>query len=170
MGVLKQTLSLAEIPVKSVMTKGVKTIEASKPLVDSIRLMNNHDIGSVVVVENDKPVGIFTERDLVRKLASGLGSLKRSMTEIMSRPLTTILPTATIWDAIILMDRNKIRRLPVVQQEKLVGILTQRDVFRLIVSQQNLLLEAVSESLPFATRQQLKEAMVHLGVRKLPTK
>ncbi len=163
-------LSLIDAPVGTAMTKGVKTIGASRSLADCVRLMSDNDIGEIVVVENDKPVGIFTERDLVRKMADGADSLKRKMTEVMSKPLTTILPKAAVWDAITLMGRKNIRRLPVVESGKLVGMLTERDVFRIILSHQNLLLEVVSESIPVATRGQLQGIVSQFGVEKPPTR
>ena len=87
----------------------------------------------------------------------------------MSKPLITILPSASIWDAITLMGRQGIRRLPVVKDSKLLGILTERDVLNFIVSQQGLLLEAAAESLPPATREQLKAMRLQFGTG-LPSK
>lgn len=150
------------------MTKQVKTIGGSRLLVECVRLMKSANIGSVVVVEKDKPVGIFTERDLVRRIADGAESLTLTMTQVMSKPLKTILPTATVWDAITLMGRSDVRRLPVVEKGRLVGILTERDIFRFILSHQNLLLEAVSESMPAATRAQLKDIVDRLGIERPP--
>jgi CBS domain-containing protein len=75
---------------------------------------------------------------------------------VMTTPLITITPSATIWDALTLMGRNNIRRLPVMQNKKLVGIVTERDVLHLILAQQNLLLESVAESFPASTRDTLR--------------
>ncbi len=152
------------------MTKDVKTIEATKPLADCVKIMGDANIGSVVVVGKDKtPVGIFTERDLVRKMAEkGHGILALPMAQTMSKPLTIISPVATIWDALTLMGRAGIRRLPVVENGRLVGILTERDVFHLILARQSLLLESVSESLPTATREQLKDMTQRFGLGSPP--
>ena len=114
-------------------------------------------------------MGIFTERDLVKKMAEkGHGILASSMAQVMSKPLTIISPVATIWDAVTLMGRADVRRLPVVENGHLVGILTERDVFRLILSRQSLLLESVSESFPAATRDQLKGIAGRLGLESPP--
>ncbi len=152
-------LSLSDAAVGTIMTKEVKTAEASVFLSDCVRVMKKANIGSIVVVENDKPVGIFTERDLISRMATGVESLGLPMALVMTKPLQTISPSSTIWDAITLMGRLNIRRLPVVDNGKLIGIVTERDVLHLILSQQSLLLESVSESLPSATRDQVK-AMV----------
>lgn len=148
------------------MTKDVKTIDATRPLAEGIKMMKEADIGSLVVVGKDKtPVGIFTERDLVRRMAEkGHGALALPMAQVMNKPLTIISPVATIWDAVTLMGRAGIRRLPVVENGHLIGILTERDVFRLILARQTLLLESVSESFPTATKEQLKGIAGHFGL------
>ncbi|MDG7005734.1 MAG: CBS domain-containing protein, partial [Nitrososphaerota archaeon] len=89
---------------------------------------------------------------------------------VMSKPLTVISPSATIWDAVTLMARADIRHLPVVEKGALVGILTERDVFRLILAQQNLLLESVSDSLPSVTRDQLRGLVGRYGLSTPPGK
>jgi CBS domain-containing protein len=159
-------LSLIDAPVRSIMTKEVKTVDATKALADCLKTMRDDDIGSLVVVGKDHtPVGIFTERDLVRKMAEkGHTVLASPVAQVMSKPLTIISPVATIWDAVTLMGRANIRRLPVVENGRLIGILTERDVFRLILAQQNLLLESVSESLPTATREQLRGIAGRFGL------
>lgn len=163
-------ISLIDTGVGSVMTKQVKTIEGSRPLLDCVKIMRDSNIGSLVVVEEGKPIGIFTERDLIRKTAEGPESLGAPMVKLMSQPLTTISTTATIWDAITLMGRLNIRHLPAVQNGKLVGILTERDVLRLILAQQSLLLESVSESLPATTREQLAAMVGRLGIERPPAR
>ena len=90
------------------------------------------------------------------------------MVQVMSKPLTIISPVATIWDALTLMGRADIRRLPVVENGRLIGILTERDVFRLILSQQNLLLESVSESFPTATQEQFRGIAGQFGLERPP--
>lgn len=154
------------------MTKDVKTVEADQTLADCLRTMRDANIGSVVVVDQDKrPVGIFTERDLVKKMADmGQTTLGVAMSQVMNKPLTIISPGATIWDAVTLMGRADIRRLPVVENGHLVGILTERDIFRIILAQQNLLLESVSESFPAATREQLRGIAGRLGIGRPPSR
>jgi CBS domain-containing protein len=117
------------------MTRGVMTIEATKTLADAVKTMRDANIGCLVVVEQDQtPIGMFTERDLVRKIADkGDGALGLAMEQVMTKPLSVISPSATIWDAVAQMGRADIRRLPVVESGRLIGILTERDVFRLLL-------------------------------------
>lgn len=153
------------------MTKDVKTIEGTKTLAEGIRIMRDDNIGSIVVVEGEdhRPVGIFTERDLVKKMADMSHEiLGLRMSQVMTRPLTTISPNATVWDGLTLMGRHDVRRLPVIESGKLIGIMTERDALRIILANQNLLLESVSESLPAATREQLKGIAGRFGLEKPP--
>ncbi len=145
------------------------TIQAVEPLSLCVKIMKDNNIGSVVVVEDGNPAGIFTERDLVKTMAGGKEGLELKMSQVMSKSLTTISSSATLWDAISLMGRLDIRRLPVVEKGKLVGILTEKDVFRVVLSQQNLLLEYVSEYLPVTAREQLKMLALQFGAERPPT-
>lgn len=159
-------LSFIDMPVQDVMTKEVKTIEAEKPLVECIAVMNHSNIGSVIVVDGGKAVGIFTERDLVRKISGGAMILGLEVSRVMTKPLKVISPNTTLWEAITMMGRLGIRRLPVVEDGKLVGILTETDILRLVLAHQNLLLESVSESLPTTTKEQLKTIAGHFGYER----
>jgi CBS domain-containing protein len=165
---LDSKLSLIDASVASIMTQKVRTVQENVPIIECVKIMKQAEIGSIVIVESDAPVGIFTERDLVNRIGEGQDNLKLPVSHVMSKPLTVISPKATIWDAITLMGRLSIRRLPVVGNGKLVGILTERDVLRLLLSQQNTLLESVSEYIPAATREQLKTVVGHLGIERPP--
>ncbi len=167
---VSKTVSLADASVGSIMTTKVKTVGTTKPLVECIKTMKAEDIGSIIVVEEGRPVGIFTERDLVRRMAEKLDSLGLPMAQVMTKPLITVSPTATVWDALNQMGRHNIRRLPVMDGKKLVGIVTERDIFRLILSEQSLLLESVSESVPSSTREKIKGIAGALGIEKPPTR
>jgi len=112
------------------MTKDVVTIDINKSVVDAATLMNEKTIGCLVVVNKDVPVGIVTERDVVRKaVAKNLPSHVK-ISEIMSTPLITIDPDSSLREAARLMLKNKIRRLPVVKTNKLDGILVASDFAR----------------------------------------
>jgi len=151
------------------MTKHVKTISSEKSLSECLKLMKDYNVGSVVVLEkNEIPAGIFTERDLINVAAGG--SLDLKMNQVMSKPLTAISPTATLWDAISLMGKKDIRRLPVVDKGKLVGIFTERDVFRLLIVRQSLILESVAEYLPATTREQLQSLIGRMTTGTTPPK
>lgn len=116
--------------VGEVMTRDVATVAPDDPMEAALRRMNERDIGSVVVVEGDRPVGIVTERDVVRH-ALDPGELRtRRVGDLMSAPLVTIPRAAEVVEAFELMTREGIRRLPVVEDGRLVGIVAERDLLR----------------------------------------
>ena len=117
------------VPVKDSMTINVITAKASDSVTDVADVMVENGIGSVVIVEGDKPVGIVCERDLLDKVISS--DLKPSEVEaesIMVTDLITIDPSADMLDAMRRMIENDIGHLPVVDNGKLVGIVTVQDV------------------------------------------
>jgi CBS domain-containing protein len=158
-------MSLNTATVRSAMTKEVRTVAASAPVHECVAAMELGKVGCVVVTDGEKPVGIFTESDLVRLVAQKPRFLELRMDEAMSKPIVTVLPTATVWDAMSLMGRKGIRRLPVLEEGRLVGIITEKDVFRVILSQEDLLLEAISEFIPTVSRTQLREVLSHFGIQ-----
>jgi CBS domain-containing protein len=138
-------MSIESIAVSSFMTKGVKTEREDQNIQAVCRIMNENDIGSVVIVENlqGNPIGIITERDIVRMLGSLKTELLREpLRQLVSKPLITISSNSSIKDALRTMQLKNIRRLPIVEKEgdnNLVGIITEKDVFRTIMKNQNLI-------------------------------
>ena len=92
--------------------------------------MVKHKIGSIVAVEKGKPVGILTERDISIKVAKAQSLRGLMVKRIMSKPLITVGPSMDIWDAVERMLRKDIRRLPVIIEGKLIGMVTERDILR----------------------------------------
>ncbi len=113
--------------VKDVMTKNVVTIECDKTVAEAAVLMSDYDIGDLVVMENNIPVGIVTERDFVRRVLAEKKPVSTKISEVMTTPLKVIDPEAPIKEAARRMVNRKIRRLPVIKDNKLVGILTAAD-------------------------------------------
>ena len=117
------------ILVRDVMTKKVKSVGTNQPLIEAIQLMNKFDIGSIIVIQRAKPVGIITDRDVIRNIAlSQLDPVNLKAKDLMSKPLVTIDENATIEEAAHIMVRKKIKRLPVLKGEKLTGIVTVTDI------------------------------------------
>jgi len=117
--------------VKNVMAHPVVSIEANEPVRAAAKLMSKKRIGAIVVTENGRPVGIATERDILeRVVAKALNPNEVKMGEIMSKPLITVNSTIPIINAVRIMQRNNVRRLLVIEENKLVGIVTQRDLLR----------------------------------------
>jgi len=120
--------------VKGIMTTPVITTDIDSSVREIARIMAEKRIGSIVVTKEGKPVGIATERDILQRVvAKGLDASTVKMKMIMSQPLITIDEKTPILQAIRTMEKNKIRRLLVVKNDKLVGIATQRDLLRALV-------------------------------------
>jgi len=119
--------------VSAIMSTKVVTVKATEKVNTALRAMVRPQIGSVIVVDKGKPVGIITERDISIKVAKGRKLPGMSVKNTMSKPLVTVPPSMEIWQAVELMVRNDIRRLPVMEGEKLVGMVTERDILRWLV-------------------------------------
>lgn len=117
--------------VKDIMTKEVVTIDATKTAIDAAKLMSEKGISSLIVVKDGLPEGIITERDFIKKVCSReLEISKVSIIEIMSRIRTFAEPDTPIEVAVQRMANKRIRRLPVMQQGQVVGIITVTDLAR----------------------------------------
>lgn len=116
--------------VKDIMTREVITIDTDKTIFEAAELMTAKSIGCLVVTEGSIPVGIVTERDLVRRIVAKHASVDVSVSEIMSKDLVTVGPDHSIKAAARLMSKHKIRRLPVLKQKQLVGIVVATDLVR----------------------------------------
>ncbi|MGA2769082.1 MAG: CBS domain-containing protein, partial [Candidatus Bathyarchaeia archaeon] len=108
--------------VKDFMTKNVVTIDASKTVIEAADLMSQNNVGDLVVMDKNTPVGIVTERDFVRRVLAERKSLNIKVSEVMTTPLRVIDPEAPLKEAARRMVNKGIRRLPVIKDNKLVGI------------------------------------------------
>jgi CBS domain-containing protein len=116
-------------PVRNIMTKEVVTIDISRGATEAARLMTDKHISSVIVVDKEEPIGIITERDFVKKICSReLEISKVNVGEIMSRILTFAGPDTSIDVAIQRMLNHNIRRLPILSEGKVIGIITVTDL------------------------------------------
>ena len=122
----------ARIPVAEIMTATPVTIPSEATAADAAKLMREKEIGSLVVLEFGKPTGIVTERDIVTKIAAVDEKPSRvSVKAIMMSPLVAVHPHEEVAEAAKLMAQRKIRRLPVIQEGKLIGIVTENDIIRI---------------------------------------
>jgi len=119
--------------VSAIMSTKVVTVKSTEKASKALQMMVRHKIGSIVVVDKGKPVGILTERDVTTRMAKGQNVRGMIVRNIMSKPLVTIGPSAQIWQAVEQMVRKDIRRLPVMEGDRLVGMVTERDVFRWVI-------------------------------------
>jgi CBS domain-containing protein len=101
----------------------------------ALELMADKNIGALMVIENGKLVGVFSERDYARKvILKGKASKSTTVREIMTSTPISIKPSMTLWECMVLMSQNHIRHLPVLDNDVLVGVLSNRDVVNKIIS------------------------------------
>ena len=113
------------------MTKNVISIVSTMTVKDAAILMEDSNVGCIVITDGTTPVGILTERDFVKRV---IGKNKPStirLSEVMSQPIIVIAPDKTVWDVAEVMRTNGIHKVPVQDGEKLVGIFTATDLVRL---------------------------------------
>lgn len=119
------------LKVEDVMVKDVITIEASSTVKEAAEIMNQFEIGSLIVIEDKKAVGIITERDLLKRVvATSRDARKTKVKEIMSKPLIVVEPGMDLEETIKLMFKMKIKKLPVVQEGRLAGLVSLTDIAR----------------------------------------
>ena len=119
------------ILVRDVMSKNVKTVRPNSTINEVVRKMNKFEIGSIIVTDGEKPVGILTERDILRRvLEVNMASEAMKAKEIMSSPILTIESQATTEEAATLMNSKRIKKIPVLEDGKLIGIVTSTDIVR----------------------------------------
>jgi CBS domain-containing protein len=120
------------IEIRDIMVDKVITTKKEATVGDAVKLMNKYEIGCLVVVENGQPVGIITERDLLKRILGQSKELRnKQVMEIMSKPLVSVAPSAEIEEAVKLMFQKKIKKLPIVEKRKLLGLVTLTDILRI---------------------------------------
>lgn len=113
--------------VSEIMRPDVVTVAPSDNVKKAIDVMVAKNVGSVVVVEDGKVVGILTERDILKRIKD-LDIDKSLVSEVMSSPVLTVMPDTFITEALALMQTRNIRRLPVMKGGRLIGIVTEIDI------------------------------------------
>jgi len=114
---------------KDFMTKEVVKIDATKSALDAVKLMAEREVGSLVIMEGNKPVGIITDRDvMVQVVAKDLEPSRVKVSEFMSKPLVTVGLDTPMIEIAKLMEEHGIRRVPVIERGEIVGIVTSTDM------------------------------------------
>ena len=119
------------IIVRDIMTRNIKTVRPDDTALDAVRKMNKFRIGSVIVVNSGRPVGIITERNILQEIVEPRhdpATMKAK--DIMTRPLITIDPHTAVDEAAKIMATNTIKTLPVIDKNKILGIVTSSDIVR----------------------------------------
>jgi len=119
------------LKVEDVMVEDVITVEDDVTVKRAVSIMNKYEIGCLIVTKRGKPIGIVTERDmLTRVLAESRSPENTRAREIMSMPLIVANPEMDLEEAAKLMFKMKVKKLPVVENGKLVGLVTLTDIAR----------------------------------------
>lgn len=117
------------VSVRDIMSKNVQVVRPDTTAQEVVATMSKFDISSIIVVQAEKPVGIITLRDVLEKLAvQCLAPRAVTARQIMTSPLVTIDASATVEEAANLMVQKKVKTLPVMDGDKLVGVLTYTDI------------------------------------------
>jgi len=120
----------------------VRSIAPSTTVFEALEQMAEHHIGALLVLEGDRPIGLFSERDYARKLAlHGLRSRETPVSAIMSSPVLTISPDASVQQGLSMMTEKFIRHLPVVDGSGVIGMVSIGDLVKAVMQDQQALIE-----------------------------
>jgi CBS domain-containing protein len=121
---------------------GVLSVSPETPVFDALEVMAEKNVGALLVLEREVLVGIFTERDYARKvILKGKASKEIPVREIMSSHVLYVRPHQTIEDCMALMTDKRVRHLPVLDEERLVGVISIGDVVKAIIDEQEFMIE-----------------------------
>ena len=120
----------------------ILTINPESSVYDSIKTMADHHVGSLLVMENDNLMGIITERDYSRKIIlKGKSSKDTPVKDIMVTNVLCVQPEKSVEECMALMTDKRVRHLPVVEGDKIVGIISIGDLVKAIISEQKFMIE-----------------------------
>lgn len=132
-------------PVRELLRiKGQETwsVTPDTPVYDALKLMAEKNVGALLVLEGDKLAGILSERDYARKvILKGKASKNTPVREIMSEKVVCVTPEQSVADCMALMTDKRFRHLPVIEDGKLVGVISIGDVVKAIISEQKFVIE-----------------------------
>ena len=116
--------------VNEVMNNSIVSVDSSMTATNAAKMMEDTGVGAVVVLENNIPIGIVTDRDFAIKIAAHSYPIDTPVRRIMSSPLISIDPDSDLWIASDLMSTRNVRKLPVIDDDKVVGIITSSDLVK----------------------------------------
>jgi CBS domain-containing protein len=116
--------------IREVMTEQLVTVEPSTSVAAAVTVMGIQGVGAVLVMEEGRLEGIFTERDLVRALSHDIGASSQAVAQWMTGNPVTVGPDASVEEALEIMLAGNFRHLPVTEGERLVGVVSIRDLSR----------------------------------------
>ncbi len=120
----------------------VWSVHPDDTVLDAIKMMAKKDIGALVVVEDDKPVGIFSERDYARNVyLKGKSSPETPVRDVMAAPVICVGPDQSVNECMALMTEKRIRHLPVMDGDELVGMVSIGDLVKSVIAEQQFTIE-----------------------------
>jgi CBS domain-containing protein len=126
----------------------VRSIDPDVTVFDALKQMADHGIGALLVLQNGKPVGLFSERDYARKLAlRGLRSRETPVSAVMSSPVLTISPDSSVQEGMQVMTEKYVRHLPVVDGSGVLGMVSIGDLVKAVIEDQAALIEQLENYL-----------------------
>lgn len=117
-----------KIIVRDVMTKAVISVDATVNVNDAAKMMEDAKVGAIIVMENNSPIGIVTDRDFAVKIVAHAYPITTPVKTIMSTPLIGISPEESIWHVADLMYAKGVRKIPVIEKNNVIGIITATDL------------------------------------------
>jgi CBS domain-containing protein len=142
------TSSLKKLNMKTVKeileAKGTEiwSVQPSDTVLDSLRLMSDKSIGSLLVMDGEKLMGIVTERDYARKvILEGKSSKDTSVSDVMTRKVLCVSPERTVDECMALMTDKRARHLPVVDHKRVVGVVSIGDLVKTLINEQQILID-----------------------------
>jgi len=116
--------------VKQIMSNSIVSVDSSITATNAAKMMEDTGVGAIVVLENSLPVGIITDRDFAIKITAHSYPIDTPVKRIMSSPLISIDPDSDLWVTSDLMSTKNVRKLPVITDDKVVGIITTSDIVK----------------------------------------
>ncbi|MGY5149468.1 MAG: CBS domain-containing protein [Candidatus Nitrosopumilus sp. bin_68KS] len=120
------------ITIEDVMTKSIISVDASMTINETAKMMEDAKVGAVIIMENNTAIGIVTDRDFAVKVAAHAYEISSPIKQIMSSPLLSINSDESIRNAADLMFERGVRKLPVLNDDKIVGMITATDIVNLL--------------------------------------
>ncbi|MEZ5566441.1 MAG: TonB-dependent receptor [Gammaproteobacteria bacterium] len=126
--------------------RGVLVIGPDASVFDALRLMAEHDVGALVVLDSDRLTGIFSERDYARQIVLvGKSSRETKVRDIMTQKVMCVSPEQTVEDCMTMMTEKRVRHLPVLDRKKVVGVISIGDVVKVMISEQQQVIEQLEQ-------------------------
>jgi len=117
-----------KITVRDIMTKSVIAVDSTVTANEAAKIMEDVKVGAIIVMENNTPMGIITDRDFAVKIVAHAYQITTPVKQIMSTPLIAITPDESVWMVADLMYTRGIRKLPVIEDDQVIGIITATDL------------------------------------------